>query len=620
MKRPTLIFVGALAVAAGPVAAYFLMSDPHVPRDQRNLFRVTQDLAAQLSWSTQTLVPDQDQVRHMVDWVMQQWSRNGRASYSTVLDSDWWWNIATAPPGPSVNANCKNDILWKNYEVYPGTPAYAKCTGPTANCNRVECDVTLYRVPSCFTCSNRWGSLETDPLQVGGASINPTGTLGSFTHLLFTRVLAHEIGHTLGLAHSDNNQGGSPCAAGSPVGRPLMCASNNAEFDLPSPDDLDGVRDPSLYGGVVTRQVRLVQATVSAVGDLVASEVPNQTGFSVSSIVAPRVACRRGLGAPDCVVGYTNSTGCVGTPFCVKFTTFLLNGSGYFNSVTTTLPTSKTYGEVDVAMGPDGTVVAAWMEATDHRVYVFAKPPSGSGTLSQISAQDFVQGTRLAPRLSWHASINGGLGGYVLVLVTPDHKFRVSTSFPAGTNWSTAEELFVNGGVRVTNKSQYDLVCPTHHSSAASSTCRLVFNNNTDLFPPSPAFAADNLYTRSTLCAFDVSGVNVLGAAACTVTGFWDPAQFSIGDYGNNPPQGAFAQNAWLSSVGASAPNSAINTSLIFDSAGTFQGSQTLDVERFNIPIGPGAPVKSDWGGISCDYAEYPRRFLCAQLKESSQF
>jgi len=172
------------------------------------------------------------------------------------------------------------------------------------------------------------------------------------------------------------------------------------------------------------------------------------------------------------------------------------------------------------------------------------------------------------------------------------------------------------------------IVCPVHTPipdpiTDVDKECLVVLNDSLEdgrLVPPANTFTFSQRHKamNSTACRFVAVTDPLLNKWTCTLTDYGDPMAVSLADYGKIVPIGAPTGAAWLLGLGRAKPANNFNTALIFDDDAhgpkPFTGGR-YDVELFETAFNGGGSTESDWGGTSCDYYEFNRRFVCIALK-----
>jgi hypothetical protein len=525
------------------------------------------------------------------------------------------------PPSPSgTNKNGTHDIVHRERRWCDTTspaPAFVKCEpNPYAPAN-FECDTIFWENHTA------WKTMHHPD------NFNPPQTATRQSELQQT--LAHEFGHLLGLADTYQDPPSPSCHDGDQGDQMELMCSMSSSWDFPAPDDIDGVR--AVYS-LQKRDVKALRGTVSAAG--IISLSAESLNLGVQSIVQPRIGCRAGTDYPDCVVTRT-SDDCDGGTNCVwAHAVSLMMDRETWNTgnvVSKRFPYSTPF-EVDVAVAGnfqrtvmlvmldnDGRLVRwiAW-NTSNPTTFTTGIIPGSDQFMSPMEGRD-------APRVAFHKPANS----FVVAFVDRYRRIRVSVAHTSNpTVWSDAaviapETFHPNQRGARRAVGPIDLVCPAHEVGAiGASPCRLAFVDAFDNTHAADGYSNMTASERnrrffSTACTFALpvtAGGDV--DADCWSTDTKAVTITSIADYGTEVGENRYAQNAWLLTGGRQFPTSNLNTAMLFSAAGSPQfRNPLLSLNYFDVPAIPPAPQYSYWGGVSCDFVEFGRRFVCVQLKEA---
>ena len=628
-----------LLPGASPVAAYQFKRDnwkypelfvPSLESDHEHTMWVDRDLPSQLTWDDHT--PSIGQIIGMIDRSAQLWSRHARVNVAIMVDDN-----QNRDPDRAIHTTCGPAYAFYLSGSRIEDGHHAVIHGPQTNCEGrmraysactkigsgpAECDIVMLEHNGSFCSTNH--EIRGDPSWWGGDR-----------GCDFGRVIGHEMGHMLGLddLYDDNPTG--ICNVGSE--RPSMCGSNQASWDGPSPDDIEGVR---AFYSKQNRRVRMLKGEIGSSGGVTWGDEPFNPVPQIWSFSTPRVSCRPDVYWPDCVVGTTTDECNPGFNTCVRLWTTALNSpAGPWVYVDDVKIDNSTRHDVDVAMGPS-TAVAVFLDSEPAHPARFVAWNRSSSTaeandvfhgLDAVSWDEPASNQHVKAHQPPRVSYFEAGSRFVAAFVDHQRRIRISVSKDAqrrGTDWTWAYRVKpFPGQDQRRSIGPIDLICPTHQPGV--STCRIFMNDyfenlleqySQQGYPSEPVWQR-NMNFYATICEFtppdpypnqpteetEIELRCYPADKAATVIG-------SISDYGAEVPPGAPQINAWLHSMSRRTPEAANNTEMVFNS-GYLRIGQDRSYYTFNTPayggLGP-----SRWGGVSCDFVEYGHRFVCVELRE----
>jgi hypothetical protein len=583
---------------------------------------VDNDLATLLHW--QNGAPTQQQLLDRVAREAQYWNINARAAVGLVVKNDMgsFADLINPTCSGSLSTSCqstmtdgKNGVYTRAFMADEGGNArvvFKTAADPGPN----EVDIIINRDITWLFLSN---------------PVDQFGLQTSSVFFSFPRVVAHEMGHALDLTHPQNNPTlpdpwCSQTGTGAPS--PLMCSSLGVtqpdgflagrRWDRQAPDDGEGVR--ASYGAN-NYSLRFAEGAISSGGTVTWSE-----GLRASLQAAshrPRVSCQHdpNFSIPDCVVASTVSTTTEIARPPLTLSSWFYNSNGWTRQSQVTSNVNATNHEVDVAFrgttaSSAGGAVAVLIPALTRGKIKWIKWDLAtgstllSGMIKESTGQDAE--TREPPRVAYHK----GIDRYVVMYTTPDRLLRFSVSTDnTGTNWYNAKGATFTDIARNPN-GHFDLSCPQHTSS--DQNCHIIFNDgrfdNEDLTGND-----ERRSNRSTHCSFSITTpvTFTVGALTCNVTGFGDPIQVSLSDYGDLRFGSTYAGNGLLYSVSRAHVLEESATAEIFTTSITSSfASGTNTVALVTNPLNKASSADQfGWGGMSCDWAPATGKFFCPYLE-----
>jgi hypothetical protein len=524
----------------------------------------------------------------MVDNEAQYWSINGRAGVALAASPSVTYAPTLPPCTPFVNCTYVNDatcsVLHRPRAWFEDSAqrSYTFCEGPTTS----ECDIVLMR-------ATPWVALSDGP--------DATGLEGAPG---LRRTLGQEMGRMLGLGYLV-----TPSICSATGESPLMCRrgplSYGPRWIHAAPDDVQGAR---ARHGTVNRFVGVMRGDVGVGGAISWDEDALDTGFQ--TVTRPRVSCRPDPGPTECVVVTTDGDD------NVTLRPLFVRPTGVWSpSATVTMPDAVTRIEPDVAVGPNHSVAVFANDAGVVRATILDRATLATRTMDLPSAV-----TREPPRISWSRA----LWRFVVAWTTPRGSLTVSVSA------DSIATGFLSPATVTTARAAYgafDLSCPTHTDGVP---CRVVFQDWVD-DPATPIHDGRpvqlaNRQMRQWACLFSLSTDGTLtGSPECGATDVLGTMAVSLSDYRQpTAPPGVPVGPGWLlvSSQRQPLVNANTRTSIDFAATGIPFRSLLVDqIRTFDTPFQVASPPPfSLFGGVSCDYVETLRRFLCVQMKESVRF
>jgi hypothetical protein len=391
---------------------------------------------------------------------------------------------------------------------------------------------------------------------------------------------------------------------------PLMCRRGPDPFGPrwvhAAPDDIEGAR---AIHGTVNRFVGVMRGDVGPGGAITWDEDALDTGFQ--TVTRPRVSCRPDPGPTECVVVTTDGSD------NVTLRPLFMRPTGFWSpSATVTMPGAITRMEPDVAVGPNVAVSVFTNDAGFVRATILNRTTLATRTIDLPRGAE----TREPPRISWSRA----LWRFVVAFTSPRGFFTISVS--ADSN-ATSFLPLTTVSTRRLGYGAFDLSCPTH---ADGVPCRIAFQDWVDdaatpIHDGRPVRLA-NRQMRQWMCLFSLStDGTMVGDPSCGATDASGTMAVSLADYRRpSAPPGVPLGPGWLLVSSERTPLANDNTRTFFDFTTTGIGFRSMTAEHtrtFDIPFQRVAPPPfSLYGGVSCDYVETLRRFLCVQMKEAVRF
>lgn len=116
---------------------------------------------------------------------------------------------------------------------------------------------------------------------------------------------------------------------------------------------------------------------------------------------------------------------------------------------------------------------------------------------------------------------------------------------------------------------------------------------------------------------------NVVNQGTCNTTPKSDPFQVALWDDGIVIPPNGLNGPQWGWNIGRMSPASNNNTAMVLNnkiSPFLFLNADTQFSLTDTALPGTGGPPMSAWGGVSCDFAEWSARTVCAELRGSQSW
>lgn len=640
-------------IVAGALAS-FCPNDGELPGNGANamLFVVRDDPAGwaglitspTLSTSPTSSLYARDTVEHVFDTAAQNWARTARAR--AKIGWKGWSTTITRDDLDGISSVTLRECDENNNP----RPAFASSSSDGA-----ACDMVFFSGGSCAY----------EGLATGLAA-------GSGVETNWQRLVAHEMGHCLGLRHP-HQQGLHPdCGTGAGCDRcshhQIMCVSNTCgkNTDGPHPDDVHGQQ-------------------VAAAGEpfaLPEREVWLQTGqFSTANVFSTgnsfylgdgvyhgRVDCPAGTASPHCVVGRVRNA----TAIRLDRVTFSgVNPSSA--TVTTTNVALRTRRAVDVALsrlGGTAVLVAAETDADDTalntRVLRFA---AATNTL-QESFDLAGSVTHIEPRVATVSGVGatacaaplgdgmcaaqglgscdeslgictgGNQGRFLVAIAQPNRALALfmsasNTGAPfVGANGDRFYQplTVVNGAGAAATVGPiahaFDIHCADELAGLGSfderRTCRVAFQT----------FSAASTVGQLTECGLRIANTgNQATLLGCTSTigANRDPTVVSLSDYGPSAPITQRQTRSWLLGTSRRVPHQTNENSVIYSyahSAGARFSSASLNISTYHdtdlgtcVATDTDDELRSYHGGSSIDYCAACQRVvrtMTAQFKTPS--